>query len=47
MLATDNLQMIANGLTTVPRGIGPWLSAYVAKEPAGGFIRGRSAEEDE
>ena len=41
LAATDNLQMIANGLTTVPSGeLVSWLSAYVAKEPVDLFVVG-------
>ena len=41
LAATDTLQMIANGLTTVPSGeLVSWLSAYVAKEPVDLFVVG-------
>lgn len=39
---TDTLQMIANGLTTVPSGeLVKFLSDYVAKEPVDLFVVGR------
>lgn len=41
LAVTDTLQMIANGLTTVPSGeLVPWLSAYVSKEPVDLFVVG-------
>ena len=39
---TDTLQMIANGLTTVPSGeLVAWLSGYVSKEPVDLFVVGQ------
>lgn len=39
---TDALQMIANGLTTVPSGeLVTWLSGYVSKEPVDLFVVGQ------
>lgn len=39
---TDTLQMIANGLTTVPSGeLVKFLSDYVAKEPVDLFVVGQ------
>lgn len=39
---TDTLQMIANGLTTVPSGeLVAWLSDYVSKEPVDLFVVGQ------
>lgn len=41
LAATDTLQLIANGLTTVPSGeVVNWLIAYVAREPVELFIVG-------
>ncbi len=41
LAATDSLQLIANGLTTVPSGeVVAWLTTYISHEPVDLFVVG-------